>query len=115
MTPVHIVPEWYFLPFYGILKAVPSKTWGVILMFTSILILIPLPYLDASSRSPSLMGRPFTTICLYLFFVTVIVLTLSGVLPVTEFYLNNSKIAAFYYFAFFLLLVPFFSRLENLF
>jgi len=115
VTPVHIVPEWYFLPFYGILKAVPSKTWGVILMFASILTLIPLPYLDASSKVPTEFGRPYTTFCFYLFVVIVVILTLSGVLPVTEFYLNNSKLAALYYFSFFFLLIPSFSRLENMF
>src|SRR5882672_4142906 len=47
-TPEHIVPEWYFLPFYAILRAVPNKLFGVILMFGSILILFVLPWLDTS-------------------------------------------------------------------
>jgi len=84
-------------------------------MFASILTLIPLPYLDASSKVPTEFGRPYTTFCFYLFVVIVVILTLSGVLPVTEFYLNNSKLAALYYFSFFFLLIPSFSRLENMF
>src|ERR1043166_9427467 len=53
-TPPHIVPEWYFLPFYAILRAVPNKLGGVVLMFSSILVLFVLPWLD---RSPVRSGR----------------------------------------------------------
>src|SRR5207253_1443840 len=47
-TPEHIVPEWYFLPFYAILRSVPNKLFGVVMMFGSILILFMLPWLDTS-------------------------------------------------------------------
>ena len=48
MTPPHIVPEWYFLPFYAILRAIPSKLFGVIAMFSAIIVLLFVPWLDTS-------------------------------------------------------------------
>jgi len=55
VTPRHIVPEWYFLTFYAILRAIPNKTFGIVAMFGSILVLFLLPYLD----KPKAMGTPF--------------------------------------------------------
>src|SRR3546814_5936468 len=54
VTPAHIVPEWYFLPFYAILRAVPDKLGGVLLMFAAIFVLVVLPWLD---RSPVRSAR----------------------------------------------------------
>jgi quinol-cytochrome oxidoreductase complex cytochrome b subunit len=57
VTPAHIVPEWYFLPFYAILRAIPSKLGGVIAMFGSILILFVLPWLDTSRCARAATAR----------------------------------------------------------
>jgi ubiquinol-cytochrome c reductase cytochrome b subunit len=111
-TPAHIVPEWYFLPFYAILRAVPSKLGGVILMLASILILFFLPWLDRSPvRSSSY--RPWNKIAIMIFVVDCLILGYVGGKPAEEPYLTISRIASAYYFFHFLMLVPLIARYEN--
>ena len=72
VTPAHIVPEWYFLPFYAILRSVPNKLGGVILMFSAIAVLFVLPWLDTSPvRSTRFrpMYKPFLALFVVAFFV----------------------------------------------
>ncbi|MDA5193403.1 cytochrome b [Govanella unica] len=120
VTPTHIVPEWYYLPFYAILRAIPDKLMGVIAMFASILILFAMPWLDGSSARSSKF-RPLYRFFLFLFLAVALflgycgskspddVLHLAGLdIP----FLLLSRIASFYYFAFFLLIVPIVSRRE---
>ena len=72
-TPAHIVPEWYFLPFYAILRAIPDKLGGVIAMFSAIFVLFLLPWLDTSKvRSASF--RPIYRILFWIFLVDAVVL-----------------------------------------
>jgi len=112
VTPSHIVPEWYFLPFYAILRAVPSKLGGVLLMFGSILILFILPWLD---RSPvrSSTYRPLYKWAFWAFVVDCIVLGYVGGKPAEEPYLTVSRVAASYYFFHFLVLVPMIAKVEK--
>lgn len=112
VTPPHIVPEWYFLPFYAILRAVPSKLGGVVLMFGSILILFVLPWLD---RSPvrSAYYRPLYKIAFWIFVADCLILGYVGGKPPEEPYLTISRIAATYYFFHFLILVPFIAKVER--
>lgn len=112
LTPAHIVPEWYFLPFYAILRAVPSKLGGVILMLASILILFFLPWLD---RSPvrSSAYRPWNKIAIMIFVLDCLILGYVGGKPAEEPYLTVSRIAAAYYFFHFLILVPLIARYEK--
>ena len=117
-TPAHIVPEWYFWPFYAILRAftfdliIPAKLWGVIAMFASILILFFLPWLD---RSPVRSGRyrPLFKIWWWVLLLDVAVLAWCGGAPAEQPYLMISQIASIYYFAHFLIILPIISRTER--
>lgn len=112
VTPAHIVPEWYFLPFYAILRAVPSKLGGVILMFGSILILFFLPWLDRSKvRSASY--RPIYKWIFLIFVIDCLVLGYVGGKPAEEPYIIISRLSATYYFFHFLILLPLISTFEE--
>ncbi|WP_316354607.1 cytochrome b [Candidatus Trichorickettsia mobilis] len=112
VTPPHIVPEWYFLPFYAILRAVPSKLGGVLLMFSSIIILFFLPWLDRS-KVRSANYRPMYRIAFWIFIVDGLILGYMGGKPPEEPYLTISRIAAAYYFFHFLILLPFIVKYEK--
>ncbi len=117
-TPAHIVPEWYFWPFYAILRSftadfiLPAKLWGVLAMFGSILLLFFLPWLD---RSPvrSSNYRPVYRIFFWVLVVDVLVLGYVGGSEATPGYLLLGQITAAYYFAHFLIIVPIVSALER--
>ena len=117
-TPAHIVPEWYFWPFYAILRAFTSnfileaKLWGVLAMFGSILILFFLPWLD---KSPVRSGnyRPMYRIAFWVLVLDVLVLGYCGGSAATPGFVITSQIAAAYYFAHFLIIVPIISRIET--
>ena len=112
VTPAHIVPEWYFLPFYAILRAVPSKLGGVILMLASIVILFFLPWLDRSPvRSSSY--RPWNKFAIWFFMVDCLILGYVGGKPAEEPYLTISRIATAYYFFHFFILVPLIAKYEK--
>ncbi|HIB19149.1 MAG TPA: cytochrome b/b6 [Alphaproteobacteria bacterium] len=117
VTPAHIVPEWYFLPFYAILRAVPdiwfveAKLAGVIAMFTSILILFVLPWLD-SSPIRSARYRPWYKQIFWFLVIDVIVLGISGAKPPEGVWLILGRLATVYYFIHFLILMPLIGRLE---
>ena len=112
VTPAHIVPEWYFLPFYAILRAVPDKLGGVLLMFGSIAVLVVLPWLD-SSPVRSMRFRPMARIALFLWTISFFVLMYCGAMPAEEPYVTISRIATAYYFAYFLVILPLLGRLEK--
>jgi len=117
-TPAHIVPEWYFWPFYAILRAftadfiLPAKLWGVLAMFGSILLLFFLPWLD---RSPvrSANYRPMYRVAFWVLVADVLILGWCGGSPAEPVYVITSQIAAAYYFAHFLIIVPIISRIET--
>jgi quinol-cytochrome oxidoreductase complex cytochrome b subunit len=121
-TPTHIVPEWYFLPFYAILRAVPDKLLGVILMFGSIASMFVLPWLD-TSRVRSMRFRPSARLYFILFVIDCIILGFCGANPPDEFVFEVagggltwvwlSRIATAYYFAFFWLVMPFLPLFEK--
>lgn len=118
-TPAHIVPEWYFWPFYAILRAftsdflfVPAKLLGVIAMFGSILIWFILPWLDKSPvRSANY--RPTYRMFFWILMADMAVLFWCGGAPAEEPYVMISQIATAYYFMHFLVIVPFISRSEK--
>lgn len=118
-TPAHIVPEWYFWPFYAILRAftydflfVPAKLLGVIAMFGSILIWFILPWLDKSPvRSANY--RPTYRMFFWILMADMAVLFWCGGAPAQEPYVMISQIATAYYFMHFLVIVPFISRSEK--
>lgn len=112
VTPVHIVPEWYFLPFYAILRAVPSKLGGVLLMFGAIFVLFLLPWLD---RSPvrSARFRPLYKWCFWVFLGTCLILGWAGDKPPEGIYMGIARGATAYYFFHFLVLLPLLGRIEK--
>jgi ubiquinol-cytochrome c reductase cytochrome b/c1 subunit len=111
-TPAHIVPEWYFLPYYAILRAVPDKLLGVVLMFGSILILLALPWLD-TSKVRSATFRPIYRQAFWLFVLCCFVLGVVGANPPEGGWLIAGRIATVYYFAHFLVILPLIGLLET--
>ena len=112
VTPPHIVPEWYFLPFYAILRAVPDKLGGVLMMFGAILLLFFLPYLD---KSPVRSGayRPLFKKFFYLFIVNFCLLGWLGKSPAEGWYILASRLSTLYYYAYFLLVLPLLPKFEK--
>jgi len=112
VTPAHIVPEWYFLPFYAILRSVPDKLFGVIAMFSSLLILLALPWLD-SSRVRSGKYRPIFKQLFWIFVLDCLVLGVVGGNPAEGHWLIIGRIATAYYFLHFIVLLPLIGLLEK--
>jgi ubiquinol-cytochrome c reductase cytochrome b subunit len=112
VTPAHIVPEWYFLPFYAILRAVPDKLGGVVLMFASIAILFVLPWLDTSPVR-SMRFRPLAKPFLIVWGLCFLVLMWAGAKPAEGIYVTISRVATAYYFLYFLVILPLLGRLER--
>jgi ubiquinol-cytochrome c reductase cytochrome b/c1 subunit len=112
VTPAHIVPEWYLLPFYAMLRAIPDKLGGVIVMFAALLILFLVPWLD-TSRVRSARYRPMYRIAFWLFVVTCIALGYLGSQPPEGIYVILGRIFTLYYFAFFLILMPLLGLIEK--
>ena len=112
VTPAHIVPEWYFLPFYAILRAVPDKLGGVIMMFGAIILLFFLPYLDRSKIKSGAL-RPLFKIFFWVFMVNFVFLGYLGKSPAEGWYIWASRVATFYYYAYFLLILPQLPKFEK--
>ncbi|MCF4164682.1 cytochrome b/b6 [Zavarzinia compransoris] len=112
VTPPHIVPEWYFLPFYAILRAVPDKLGGVIAMGGAILILFFMPYLDFS-KVRSAKFRPIYKQAFWLFLIDAVILGVVGAKPAEGDWILIGRIASIYYFAHFLIIVPLISWYEK--
>jgi len=112
VTPSHIVANWYLAPFYAILRAIPDKLGGVVLMFAAILILFVLPWLD-TSKTKSCNYRPVYKWFMMLFFVNFFVLGYVGMKPAAGTYLLIARIGLVYYFVFLLILTPFIGKFEK--
>jgi ubiquinol-cytochrome c reductase cytochrome b/c1 subunit len=112
VTPAHIVPEWYFLPFYAILRAVPNKLGGVLLMFGAIAVLFILPWLD-TSKVRSAKYRPIYKQVFWLLVINCITLGYIGGKPPEGMYVVVGQIATAYYFFHFLILMPVLGKLER--
>ena len=111
VTPAHIVPEWYFLPFYAILRAVPDKLLGVLAMFGAIAVLFVLPWLDRS-KVRSATFRPIYKIFFWVFVVDCLVLGWLGANPAEGAFIWMSRVATAYYFFHFVILLPLLSKIE---
>ena len=129
VTPAHIVPEWYFLPFYAILRAVPDKLTGVLMMFGAIAMLFVLPWLD-TSKVRSMRYRPTAKLYFGIFVLACLILGYCGgrlpddhVIPGLSTFqlldadLNSmvwlSRVAAAYYFSYFLIVLPILGLTET--
>ncbi len=111
-TPTHIVPEWYYLPFYAILRAIPSKLIGVIALLASIVLLAFLPWLD-TSRVRSANYRPLYRQFLIVFFLVVVGLGYLGSQPPEGGYVIAARILTAYYFIFLLIILPLLGLFET--
>lgn len=112
VTPPHIVPEWYFLPFYAILRAIPSKLGGVIAMFGAILMIFLAPWLD-SSRIRSVRYRPIFKWFFWLFLIDCLALGFLGSKAPEGNYLLAARICTAWYFIHFLVVMPLVGVIEK--
>ena len=112
VTPAHIVPEWYLLPFYAILRAVPDKLGGVLLMFGAIFVMFLLPWLD-TSKVRSARYRPLFKQFYVLFIIDCLMLGYLGAMPAEGIYIVLARIGTVYYFAHFLVVLPVLGIIEK--
>ena len=111
-TPPAIVPEWYLLPFYAILRSIPNKLLGVIAMFSTILALLIMPFTDLS-RLRGIQFRPLSKIAFFVFVANFLILMQLGAKHVESPFIEFGQISTVLYFSYFLIIVPFISLLEN--
>jgi len=112
VTPAHIVPEWYLLPFYAILRSVPDKLFGVIAMFAAIFVLLILPWLD-TSKIRSAVFRPLYKQFYWILVIDVLILGYMGAMPAEGTYLLIARAATAYYFIHFLIILPILGHKEK--
>lgn len=111
-TPPAIVPEWYLLPFYAILRSIPNKLLGVIAMFSAILALLTMSFTDLSMLR-GIQFRPFSKIAFFIFIANFLILMQLGAKHVEPPFIGLGQICTLLYFAHFLIIVPLTSYWEN--
>jgi len=111
-TPPAIVPEWYLLPFYAILRSIPNKLLGVIAMFSAILIILSMIFLDIN-KIRGFQFRPLSKIFFYYFVAIFISLMVLGAKHVESPFIEFGQIFTLSYFSYFLIIIPFISYIEN--
>lgn len=111
-TPPAIVPEWYLLPFYAILRSIPNKLLGVIAMFSAILILLAMPFTDLS-KFRGVQFRPVSKLAFFIFICNFLILMQLGAKHVESPFIEFGQISTFIYFSYFLIIVPSTSVFEN--
>jgi len=111
-TPPAIVPEWYLLPFYAILRSIPNKLLGVIAMFSAILALLLMPFTDLSNLR-GIQFRPLSKIAFFVFVANFLILMQLGAKHVESPFIEFGQISTALYFSHFLIIVPFITLLEN--
>jgi ubiquinol-cytochrome c reductase cytochrome b subunit len=111
-TPAAIVPEWYLLPFYAILRSIPNKLLGVIAMFSAILIIMILALTDIG-RSKGSQFRPLSKLVFWGFVANFLILMQLGAKHVEDPFILFGQISTALYFAHFVLIIPVISLIEN--
>ena len=111
-TPPAIVPEWYLLPFYAILRSIPNKLLGVIAMFAAILALMVMPITDLS-KLRGVQFRPLSKIAFFIFVANFLVLMQLGAKHVESPFIEFGQISTVLYFGHFFVIVPVLSAIEN--
>jgi ubiquinol-cytochrome c reductase cytochrome b subunit len=111
-TPAAIVPEWYLLPFYAILRSIPNKLLGVIAMFSAILIILVLPITDLG-RSKGFQFRPLSKIGFWAFVVNFLILMQLGAKHVESPFIELGQVSTVLYFGYFIISIPVISIIEN--
>lgn len=114
VTPTHIVPEFYLLPFYALLRSIPNKTLGVLALISAILVLLLIPFINFSLVFTSIF-RPIFKIFLYVFFAVFLILMYLGQAVASEPFITLGQLLGLYYFVFFIILIPLISFIETLF
>jgi len=112
VTPAHIVPEWYYLPFYAILRSIPDKLGGVIAMFMAIVLLAFLPWLD-TSKVKSASYRPMYKIFFWLFVADAVLLGFIGSQPPEGGYVIAGQLLTAYYFIHLVVITPLLGLFEK--
>ena len=112
VTPAHIVPEWYFLPFYAILRSIPDKLGGVIAMGGALVILFAIPFINTSEIRSS-QFRPIFRVFFWLLVVDFLILGWIGQKPVESPFVEVGQIATIFYFIFFIVLIPLIGIIES--
>ena len=111
-TPEHIVPLWYFTPFYAILRAVPDKLFGVLLMGGAIMVLFLMPWLDRGRVKSIRYRGPIYKTALAIFVISFVALGYLGTQPASGVYVTLARLFSVLYFAFFLLM-PWYSAIDS--
>ena len=111
-TPPAIVPEWYLLPFYAILRSIPNKLLGVIAMFSAILAIMLLPITDLG-RSKGLQFRPLSKSGFWIFVLNFLILMKLGACHVESPFIELGQLSTVLYFSYFIIIVPVISLIEN--
>lgn len=111
-TPAHIVPEWYFLPFYAILRSIPNKLGGVVAMISAILVLLLLPIIN-TSKTRNTKFRPIFAFAYWFLVSDFVILGWVGQKPVESPYIEIGMFATFFYFFFLIILIPLIGFIEN--
>jgi len=111
-TPPAIVPEWYLLPFYAILRSIPNKLLGVIAMFSAILALLSLPFTDLS-KLRGIQFRPLSKIAFFIFIANFLILMQLGAKHVESPFIELGQISTALYFSHYIIIIPFVTLLEN--
>jgi ubiquinol-cytochrome c reductase cytochrome b/c1 subunit len=114
VTPAHIVPEWYFLPFYAILRSIPDKLLGVICMILSLFVLFLLPFITKNETKVFLF-KPLARFFFWSFVITSIFLGYIGSQPAEAPYVQIGQFLTFYYFFYFFIIIPFIYYFETFF
>ncbi|EEY24122.1 apocytochrome b (mitochondrion) [Verticillium alfalfae VaMs.102] len=112
-TPPAIVPEWYLLPFYAILRSIPNKLLGVIAMLAAILIILALPLVDLG-KSKGLQFRPLSKVAFWIFVANFLILMQLGAKHVESPFIEFGQISTVLYFSYFLIIIPVVSVTENI-
>ena len=111
-TPPHIVPEWYFLPFYAILRSIPHKLGGVIAMFAALIVLLILPFINTSEVRSSIF-RPIYKKLFWLLLADFLLLGWLGQQPVESPFIELGAFCTFVYFFFFICIIPLIGFFEK--
>ena len=112
VTPAHIVPEWYFLPFYAILRSIPDKLGGVLAMFGAIVVLFLIPFIN-QSEVRSATFRPIYRKLFWFLFADFLILGWIGQKVVETPYIEVGQIATVLYFLFFCFVLPVLGVIES--
>jgi ubiquinol-cytochrome c reductase cytochrome b subunit len=113
VTPAHIVPEWYFLPLYAVLRSVPNKLLGLFLIACFIICVILMPFINKNIIIRSAIFRPIYGFVVWIFFFVCFLLGWIGSLPVISPFLEIGQLVTFLYFFIIIIIFPYINYFEK--